>query len=193
MGLLVHLMDMKSVPVMEVMSRKIPTLEPFASVEDAAAKMVEMAAGCIIVSDEGHPVGIVTERDIVRKVVSERKKPSDVKLRDIMSSPIVWVHKHLGILDAAKQMTKMKLRRLVVMHEGELVGVVTVQDILYFAPHLIEITKELEIFEGEPNGDQITSIGQASGYCENCKAYSDMLDSIAGELLCPDCKERRVS
>jgi CBS domain-containing protein len=183
---------MKTVPVMEVMSRKIPTLEPIASVEDAAAKMVEKAVGCVIVSDEGHPVGIVTERDIVRKVVSERKKPSDVKLRDIMSSPIVWVPRHLGIMEAAKQMTKMKLRRLVVMHENELVGVVTVQDILYFAPHLIEITRELEIFEGEPNGDQITSIGQASGYCENCKAYSVMLDFIDDELLCPDCKERRT-
>ena len=50
-----------------------------------------------------------------------------------MSSPIVWVPRHMDILEAAKQMTKMKLRRLVVMHEGEMLGVVTVQDILYFA------------------------------------------------------------
>jgi CBS domain-containing protein len=186
-------MDVKSVPVMEIMSKDPPTLEPIASVEDAAVKMVEMAVGCIIVCDEGHPIGIVTEQDIVRKVVSERRVPSDVKLRDIMSSPIIWIPRHMGIMDAAKEMAKMKLRRLVVMHAEEVVGVVTVQNILYIAPHLIEITKELESLEYKPVGILTTSAGQISGYCENCKAYSDILDSIDGELLCPDCKERRVS
>lgn len=165
-------------------------LEPSASVEDAAAKMEEKGAGCIIVSDQGKPVGIVTERDIVYKVVMKRKNPAETKLIDVMSSPIIWIPRHTDIMDAAKKMTKLKLRRLVVMHEGELVGVLTVQNILYIAPHLIEITRELADLENVPD-PQMASEGQASGYCENCKVYSDMLDYIDGELLCPECKEGR--
>jgi len=176
---------------MEIMSKNITALEPFVSVEDAAAKMVEMGSGCIIVSDEGNPVGIVTERDIVRKVVSERKNPAETKLEEVMSSPIVWIPKHLDIIEAAKQMAKMKLRRLVVMHKGEVIGVLTVENILHIAPHLIEITSELAALDCEPNGSLITSVGQASGYCESCKTYTDMLEYLDGELICPQCKERR--
>ncbi len=109
---------MKRIPVMEIMSKKTPMLEPTASVEDAAAKMQEKGAGCIIVSDQGKPVGIVTERDIVYKVVSERKNPAETKLEDVMSSPIIWIPRHTDIMNAAKKMTNLKLRRLVVMHEG---------------------------------------------------------------------------
>jgi CBS domain-containing protein len=177
---------------MEVMSTKVPELEPSASVDDAAAEMVEMGAGCIFVCDEGRPVGIVTERDIVRKVVAARRKPSKVKLYEIMTSPVVWVPRHMDIIEAAKEMAKMKLRRLAVMHDGEIVGVITVQNILRIAPQLIDITRELADINGEYDGArQITSVGQASGYCELCKAFSEALVYIDGELLCPMCKERK--
>ena len=182
---------MKRIPVLEIMSKNITALEPFVTVQDAAAKMVEMGSGCIIVSDEGNPVGIVTERDIVRKVVSERKNPTETKLEEVMSSPIVWIHKDKDIIEAAKQMAAMKLRRLVVMKDAEVVGMLTVENILHIAPHLIEITSELAAMECEPNGSLITSVGQASGYCESCKAYSDMLEFMDGELICPECKETR--
>jgi CBS domain-containing protein len=178
------------IPVEEIMTTELCTMEPIASVEDAAAKMVESGAGCVIVSDEGHPVGIVTERDIVRKVVSERKSPAEVQLREVMSSPIVWVAPHTEVLEAARQMTKLKLRRLVVMREHEPVGVLTVQNILFIAPHLIEITRELSAINGSPYEHPPGEISQASGYCESCRAFSDLLESVDGQLLCPECKER---
>jgi CBS domain-containing protein len=179
------------IPVNEIMTTELCVMEPIASVEDAAARMVEAGAGCVIVSDEGHPVGIVTERDIVRKVVSERKSPADVQLREIMSSPIVWVASHTEVLEAARQMAKLKLRRLVVMSEHEPVGVFTVQNILFIAPHLIEITRELASIEYGPDEFLSGAISQASGYCESCKTFSDLLESVDGQLLCPECKERR--
>jgi len=178
------------IPVKEIMSAEIPQMEPFETVEDAAAAMVEYGTGCVIIHEEGNPIGIVTERDIVRKVVSERKNPAKIQLRDIMSSPIVWVSRNTDILDAARQMARLKLRKLVIMHDGRFAGVVSAQDILQIAPHYIEVTRELANLSGETNDMLTSSIEQASGYCESCKAYSDMLEYHDGELICPDCKER---
>ncbi|MBA3044655.1 MAG: CBS domain-containing protein [Candidatus Thermoplasmatota archaeon] len=182
---------MKSnIPVSEIMSTDIPQMEPFETVEDSAARMVEHGTGCVIITEDGNPIGIVTERDIVRKVVSARKAPSKVQLRDIMSSPIVWVPRTTDILDAAKQMAKLHLRKLVVMHDGRFMGVVSAQDILQIAPHYIEVTRELANLSGEGDDFMAASIEQASGYCESCKVYSDMLEYHDGALLCPGCKER---
>jgi CBS domain-containing protein len=177
-------------PVSEIMSTDIPMMEPFESVEDAAAKMVEHGTGCVIITEEGNPIGIVTERDIVRKVVSARKSPAKVQLKKIMSSPIVWIPRNTDILDAAKQMAKLNLRKLVVMHDGRLLGVVSAQDILGIAPHLIQVTRELANLTDKTDDMLTASIEQASGYCESCKAYSDMLEYYDGELICPECKER---
>ena len=177
------------IPVMEILSTDIPLMELFENVEDAAAKMVEHSSGCVIICEEGKPVGIVTERDIVRKVVSERKIPSDVKLKDVMSSPLVWVPRHTDIVEAAKQMARLKLRKLVVMHEGEFLGVLNARDILQIAPQMIEITRELADI-GMPSGVYShDSIQHASGYCESCKGYSSLLEYLDGQLICPACKE----
>ncbi len=177
-------------PVSEIMCTDIPLMEPFDTVEDAAAKMVEHATGCVIITEEGNPIGMVTERDIVRKVVSARKNPARVQLKEIMSSPIVWIPRNTDILEAARQMSKLKIRKLVVMHEGRLLGVVSVQDILGIAPHLIEVTRELANLSSEQDDMLTASIEQASGYCESCKVYSDMLEYHDDLLICPDCKER---
>jgi CBS domain-containing protein len=177
-------------PVSEIMTAEIPQMEPFESIQDAAAEMVEHGTGCVIITEEGNPVGIVTERDIVRKVVSARKNPARVQLRDIMSSPVVWIPRNTDILEAARQMAKLKLRKLAVMHDGRLLGVVSAQDILGIAPHLIEVTRELANLSGEQDDMLAASVEQASGYCESCKAYSDMLEYYDGELICPGCKER---
>ncbi|MDD4308312.1 MAG: CBS domain-containing protein [Thermoplasmata archaeon] len=178
-------------PVSEIMVTDIPQMEPFESVEDAAASMVEHGTGCVIISEEGNPIGMVTERDIVRKVVSARKNPARVKLSEIMSSPIVWVPRNTDILDAAKHMSKLKIRKLVIMHDGRLLGVVSAQDILGIAPHLIQVTRELASLSDDAEDMLSASIEQASGYCESCKGYSDMLEYHDGELMCPDCKERQ--
>jgi Zn finger protein HypA/HybF involved in hydrogenase expression len=76
------------------------------------------------------------------------------------------------------------------MHDGRFAGVVSAQDILQIAPHYIEVTRELANLSGEADDMLTSSIEQASGYCESCKAYSDMLEYHDGELICPDCKER---
>ena len=73
--------------------------------------------------------------------------------------------------------------------DGQFLGVINARDILQIAPQILEITRELADI-GMPSGVySIDSIQQASGYCESCKAYSDMLEFMDGQLICPVCKE----
>src|SRR5439155_429026 len=75
--------------------------------------------GSLVVVETGKPMGIVTERDIVTKVAAPDKQPSRVLVRDIMTSPVVVVHPHEEVAEAAKLMSQRKIRRLPVVQEGK--------------------------------------------------------------------------
>jgi CBS domain-containing protein len=90
--------------------------------------------GSIIVIDQNtEPVGIITERDIVRRVISDGKDPTITKAVDIMSKPLITVGEDTHLYDVAKKMVKYKIRRLpVVKDNNTLVGIVTVTDIIKY-------------------------------------------------------------
>jgi len=104
-------------------------LNPWA--HDAARLMLENKLGSVVVTDKtGKPIGIVTERDIIRKVTMKNKVLRDVAVRDIMSSPLITVKAYDSIETAAKTMAKHKIKRLVVLEEdGSLAGILSVTDI----------------------------------------------------------------
>ncbi len=91
----------------------------------------EREVGSIIIMDHNNnPIGIITERDIVRRVVSEGKDPKTTKTTEIMSKPLITVEKDSYLYDMAKEMTKNKIRRLPIVKDNKLVGIVTVTDII---------------------------------------------------------------
>jgi len=104
--------------------------------------MREREIGSLVVVETGKPMGIVTERDILTKVAAPDKQPSRVLVRDIMTSPVVVVHPHEEVAEAAKLMSQRKIRRLPVVQEGKLVGMITENDIIRVWPQLIEVTRE---------------------------------------------------
>lgn len=85
----------------------------------------------VVVRDE-KPVGIVTERDIVRKIAAENKTPSNIRLEDIMSDRFRWVEPTTEIEDAVQKMLNNNIRRLVVLENEKLVGVITQTDLAGF-------------------------------------------------------------
>lgn len=115
-----------------IMTKEITSLPPEASALDAAKFMHEMGVGCVIVAGEGDkPVGIVTDRDIMSKVIIEEKNPKTVKLKDIMTSPAVTVSEDKHIFDVTKLMSVHGVRRFpVVDKNGKLIGVLALDDIL---------------------------------------------------------------
>jgi CBS domain-containing protein len=116
--------------VADVMSSPIQTVDGETNVRDAALLMTVRRIGSIIVTTRGEAVGIVTERDMLERVVSRCRDPCQVRVKEIMSKPLITVTKDAGILEAMRKIREKEIGRLVVMDNGELIGVISEKDII---------------------------------------------------------------
>lgn len=116
--------------VRNIMAKPVITIERGGSVLEAAKIMSEKNIGSIVVVDRGNPVGIVTERDILQKVVSKGLDASNVKMEEIMTKNPIAIKGDTPIIKAIRILEKKKVRRLLVMDRGKLVGIVTQRDLL---------------------------------------------------------------
>lgn len=170
------------VPVMEIMTRKPVTVSPEETIDKAAATMRTRDVGSLLVVEDGRPTGIVTERDIVTKVAAANAQARSLRVRDIMSSPVVSIHPHAEVVEAARVMSERKIRRLAVVENGKLIGVITENDILRIWPHLVEVTRE---YARAGLDEDLRGI---EGHCEACGMYSTNLVLDKKLLVCPDCR-----
>lgn len=116
--------------VTEIMTEApLDTVERGLTVAFAANVMKERARGSLVVVHDGKPVGIVTERDLVRRVMAEDRSPSGTKVGDVMSEPLISVGPEATVSSIANVMYKNGIRRLPVIEEGRLLGIVTATDL----------------------------------------------------------------
>ena len=113
--------------VKEIMTKSVITIGMSGTVREAAKLMNQQNVGDLVVIDGGMAKGIVTERDLVRRVIAQRK-PLDTKINEVMSSPPITVQENCSLRDAARKMVKYKIRRLPVMQDGKLVGIIATSD-----------------------------------------------------------------
>jgi CBS domain-containing protein len=133
-----------SLKIESVMVVDVVTVEAEATVREAVELMNRNEIGCLVVVDEEEkPVGIVTERDLLKRVLADRKDPVRAKVKDIMSKPLVTGTPHMDIEAAVRLMFKHKIKKLPVVEDGRLVGLVTLTDLVRFQPQIIKILKEL--------------------------------------------------
>lgn len=116
------------------MTKQVITINAQHTILDAAKLMEEKSLGCLVVLDGEKPVGIVTERDFVRRVIA-RELPNDTKISEVMSKPIRVIDASASIRDAARIMMENKIRRLPVVEESKLVGIVVASDFLRHRAH----------------------------------------------------------
>ena len=110
--------------------QSVHTVEPTASVYDAVKLMADKNVGALVVTERGKVVGIVSERDYARKVVLLARSSKDTPLRDIMSSPVMYVHPEHTVDQCMALMTENRLRHLPVMDDGRLIGLVSIGDLV---------------------------------------------------------------
>jgi CBS domain-containing protein len=124
--------------VKEIMRSDVKTIRPDANVREVVEKMNRFGIGSIIVVQERRPVGIITERDILQKVVERCLDPNLCKAKDIMTTPTVTAKEDLTVDEAANLMATHKFRRIPIVRHNELVGIITATDLIEKNPLLVE-------------------------------------------------------
>jgi CBS domain-containing protein len=130
--------------VEDLMVRNLITIESDSSVKQAAESMNKYEIGCLIVCKKGHAVGIITERDLLKRVVAKAKDVKTTRVKEIMSSPLTTVKPATEVEEAVKLMFQTKIKKLPVINDKKHpIGLVTSTDIARFQPYLMKIVKQL--------------------------------------------------
>ncbi|MHC1626633.1 MAG: CBS domain-containing protein [Methanoculleaceae archaeon] len=172
------------VPLSEVMRYHPTTIDSEATVSNAAAAMCRDEVGSCIVLRHNIPVGIITESDINCKVVAKNRQPGRVQVQEVMSTPLITIDSGKTVDDAAHMMIANRVRRLPVVEDHRVIGIVTVRDILSVSTEVNEIMAHL--IEINRSGDEEEFV---MGICDRCGRMSDQLISVDSSLLCPQCRE----
>ena len=173
-----------NVIVREAMKTNPVIAPPDITVQEAAALMRSHKVDSCFVGSE-KPLGIITERDIVRKTVAENIHPSEITIEKIMTTPIVIIDPFSSIQEALEIMKKCNVRRLPVIEHNRLIGVITQRDILNITPVLKEISHEWYAITQRDESYYQKQV--FSGICEECETLSANLRNVDGKLLCEDC------
>jgi len=132
------------------MTEDVVTIDADASVKKAVDLMNKNEIGCLIVTRNAKAIGIVTERDMLSRVLGMSRNPEKTKISEIMTSPLVVADPGMDLEEAARLMFKMKVKKLPVVSEGNLLGLVTLTDIARFQPQIIKILKKIYIKNQTP-------------------------------------------
>ena len=115
--------------VRDIMVRNVITIDHNKTVKDVALLMTEKQVSSLVVIKDGNPIGLVTERDLARKILTTDRKSVDVQLSEIMSLKFRWVEPMTPIEDAIQKMVNNNIRRLLVLENNKLVGIITETDL----------------------------------------------------------------
>ncbi len=126
------------------MIRDVATIEHDKTAKDVALLLAEKNISSLVVVKNGEPIGLVTERDLARKVSTTDKKSSEVPLSEIMSPNFRWVEPMTSIEDAVQKMLNKNIRRLLVLENGKLVGIITETDLAKYLRSKLLIDGALE-------------------------------------------------
>ena len=175
----------KAVIVKEAMKSNPVIVKHTITVLEAAKLMREKKIGNVIVVEKKHPIGILTESDILKKIVAEGKNANEILVEEVMSTPIIVTDPYIPVEEAMKTMGKCNIRRLPVVENGELIGIITHKDITRISPILNEIAREWYNIAKKDEAHLRAQI--FSGKCEDCGSLSTNLKNVDGRLLCESC------
>jgi len=115
--------------VKDVMRKNVISIDASMTVKDAATMMADTDVGCVVITRGNAPIGILTERDFVKRIVSEEKDLA-TPLADVMSFPLITVEPEDTVWEAAEVMKKNKIHKVPVADRGKLIGIITTTDIV---------------------------------------------------------------
>jgi CBS domain-containing protein len=121
------------------MQTNVKTAHPDSKVKEVVEKMNHFNIGSIIIVQEKKPMGIITERDVLQKVVEHCLDPSLCKAKEIMTTPILTAGEDMSLEDAVKMMATRKIKRIPIVRNQALVGIVTATDLIERNPTIVQL------------------------------------------------------
>jgi CBS domain-containing protein len=129
--------------VRDAMTKNPKVVRRDTSVQEIVATMNSFDISSVIVVQEQRPVGIVTHKDIVAKVVQPRIPPDALKAIEIMSTPVVTISEDASIEEAARLMSRKRIKKLIVVSNEKLVGIITSMDLVRVEPRLTALIESV--------------------------------------------------
>jgi len=177
--------DVEGIRVGDAMTKGVICVDIEDTVADAAEVMKKNDISSVIVTKQGDGVGIITERDIIIKVVAESNDARKIRSSEIMTSPLITLSPDASIDDAAREMRDKDIRRLVISEGNNIVGILSESDIVRIEPALHTLIQEH--IKWDISDQHAAEEGIVAGVCESCESYSESLRSIDGRFLCTEC------
>ena len=174
------------VKVIEAMTRNPLVVKPDSSVSECAKLMEKNHVGSLIVR-EGATIGIATEQDIVRKIVAKGLNPDATKIKNAMETNLFTIVGNGDIYDALVLMRDKNIRHLPVVQNSELIGFLTIKDILKIQPQLFELIVDKFELKEEYN-KPISHKRRLENDCEICSNFS-ILHYFDHKWICDECAE----
>jgi CBS domain-containing protein len=116
--------------LLEIKGRDVWSIGPDALVYDAIALMAEKHVGALMVLEDEALIGVISERDYARKVILQGKSSKQVKVREIMASPVIYTRPEERVDECMAVITNKRIRHLPVLAEGKLIGVISIGDLV---------------------------------------------------------------
>lgn len=161
--------DIEDITVGDAMTRGVICVDGEDTVQEAAEVMKKNDISSVIVTKEGDGIGIITERDIISKIIAEDKNPREVAVEDVMTSPLITIKPDAPVDEAARLMRDKDIRRLVVSERDRIVGVISEFDIVRIEPELHLLLREK--YEWDISSTEAAQEGRIVGGVDECGDY----------------------
>ncbi|MFX1521107.1 MAG: cyclic nucleotide-binding/CBS domain-containing protein [Promethearchaeota archaeon] len=136
--------------VRTLMIKDVVYIHSDASVKDVADLMLEKCIGSVIILKNNEPIGIVTEGDLVRRVIAKDKDPNQTNVKEVMSKPLITISPNASLGEVGETMTRHGIERLPVIEDGRLVGIIAEQELTeWHAKEFEKVKRKLKLLSGK--------------------------------------------
>jgi len=127
----------------DIMVKDVKRVRTDTNVQEVVATMAKYNISSVVVAQKDKPVGLISHKDLLTKVLQSRIPPDELVAREVMSAPAVTIEEETSLEEAAKLMTQKGLKKLIVVRNGKLVGIITSMDIIKTEPKLVGLLEDL--------------------------------------------------
>ena len=170
----------------DIMTKNPVTVDTNITAQNIAKLMSNRRVGTAVVVKNNKPIGIVTDTDLTKRIVANAKDPKKLKAKDVMTTPLIFASPTDKVNDVVLKMKRHRVKRVPVISDGKLVGILTTTDIAKSVPEMMDLLEaRLLMREQKPTFEE----GETSGICEICGNYSEELTFQDDQWVCNECKE----